>query len=152
MQTLHGNVVDVLLQKLDLGCYVIVNIVLIPGCIQVAGQCIGGLIARLVQNSQVCPGCRMTLVQLYCTDVGLQRVHRLILLLVQHSYRAPCVSIGFRLVNGLSVGHEGIMNLVQLRIAPSQHVPCLAVTGVKVNRLLQVLDGPLLTVHLVSQM
>lgn len=85
MKVLHGDVVEVLLKELDLGCYIGIHIVLVMCSMEVAGQGITGLVTGLVQDSQVSPcGC-VALVQLHSADVGLQRIHRLILLLIQHS-------------------------------------------------------------------
>ena len=85
MQVLHGDIVDVLLQELNLGRYVGADLILVASGIQVAGQRITRLVTRLVQDGQVCPRCRVRLVQLYRADVCLQCIHRLVLLLIQHS-------------------------------------------------------------------
>jgi hypothetical protein len=53
--------------------------------IDITGQGVLGLVAVLVQNPQVCPGGSVCLIQLYGTDVGLERIHRLVLLLVKYS-------------------------------------------------------------------
>ena len=57
----------------------------VPCGVEVARQCVTGLIDRLVQNAKVSPCRRVTAVELHGADVGLQRVHWLRLLLVQHA-------------------------------------------------------------------
>lgn len=41
--------------------------------------------AGFIERAQVHPGGCVTVVQLHCTNVGLQCIHRLVLLLVQHT-------------------------------------------------------------------
>ena len=85
MKVLHGDVVDVLLEELDLGGYVWLHMLGAARGVEVAGQGVGGLVHRLVEDTKVGPGRAVELVQLHCADVGLQSIHRLVLLLVKHS-------------------------------------------------------------------
>ena len=54
------------------------------GGVEVAGERILGLVDGLVEDAEVGPGGRVTLVELHGADVRLQRVHRLVLLLVEN--------------------------------------------------------------------
>ena len=84
LQVLHGDVVDVLLQELDLGRYVGADLILVSCGVEVTGQGVAGLVTGLVQDGQICPGGGVGFVQLYGTDICLQSIHRLVLLLIQH--------------------------------------------------------------------
>ena len=55
----------------------------------------------------------MILVNLHCTNVGLESVHGLSLLLVQNTYGAPGVGIGLRLVDGVTISYECLVNFAQ---------------------------------------
>lgn len=75
-----------LLEELDARRKIGVDgLVATPRGIHVAGEGVAWLVACLIQDAQVGPGCCVSLVVLNCTDVCLKGINRLVLLLVQDS-------------------------------------------------------------------
>merc|ERR1712018_151100 len=85
----------------------------------------------------------MILVNLHCTNVGLESVHGPSLLLVQNTYGAPGVGIGLRLVDGVTTSYECLVNFAQACKTSSQKVQSLSMIllGIALNTSLKILYG-----------
>lgn len=103
------------------------------------------VVARLVECTEIIPHLGNVGVEPNGTRVGIERIAVLVDLVVEHTNAAPESRVASVAVDSLLVSLICLGVLLLRHVAATEEVPALCISLVRSHRLLQVLDGLLLT-------